>query len=59
MARVEHNLRLYMCFQKPSMSNVDCFETFKAIRAVVDVHRGSGQVFTRVLSRSGFKRPGR
>ena len=40
MARVEHDLRLYMCFQKPNMSNVDYYKTFKAIRAVVDVHGG-------------------
>ena len=25
MARVEHDLRLYMCFQKPSMSNVEYY----------------------------------
>ena len=40
MARVEHDLRLYMCFQKPSMSNVDYYKRFKAIRAIVDVQGG-------------------
>ncbi len=40
MARVEHDLRLYMCYQKPQMTNVDYYKTFKAIRAVVDVHGG-------------------
>eukprot|EP00804_Cyclotella_cryptica_P005150 CCRYP_018673-RA/>CCRYP_018673-RA protein AED:0.44 eAED:0.64 QI:0/0/0/0.5/1/1/4/0/733 len=40
MARVEHDIQLYLCYQKPNMSNVDYFKTFKAIRAVVDVHGG-------------------
>jgi hypothetical protein len=40
MARVDHNLRLYMCYQKPQMTNVNYYKTFKAIRAVVDVHGG-------------------
>ncbi len=38
MAWVEHDLRLYMCYQKPQMTNVDYYKTFKAIR--VDVHGG-------------------
>eukprot|EP00804_Cyclotella_cryptica_P006127 CCRYP_010733-RA/>CCRYP_010733-RA protein AED:0.37 eAED:0.37 QI:0/-1/0/1/-1/1/1/0/397 len=44
MARVEHNIQLYLCYQKPNISNVDYFKTFKAIRAVVDVHGGRAEI---------------
>eukprot|EP00804_Cyclotella_cryptica_P010750 CCRYP_005528-RA/>CCRYP_005528-RA protein AED:0.45 eAED:0.45 QI:0/-1/0/1/-1/1/1/0/127 len=40
MARVEHDMRLYLCCQKPNITNVDYYKTFKAIHAVVDVHGG-------------------
>ena len=33
-------MRMYMCYQKPSVSNVEYYKMFKAIRAVIDVHEG-------------------
>lgn len=40
MACAVHNLCLYLCYQKPNVSNAEYYKTFKAIRAVVDLHGG-------------------
>lgn len=58
MVRVEHDVRLYMCFQKPSMSNVDCYKTLKAIRAMWMYTEGECD-FMRESTRSNSERSGR
>jgi len=40
MARMVHDLCLYMCFQKQRVSSMDYYKTFKAIRVVLEVHGG-------------------
>jgi hypothetical protein len=40
MARVENDLRMYMCCQKPHVSNVVYYKICKTIREVIDVHAG-------------------
>ena len=40
MVRMKHDIRLYMCFQKPHVSYVNYYKTFKVIRGAMDIHGG-------------------